>query len=161
MLFCNCHHGRQLTGTHSILCHYVVCLVILTLWSRCTLPRLCRLFHLHCCRCINSRWESPFGKGWVDHNPYGHYHLPRRREERAWVECTLREFLICFVVVVVLSIVIWKRLLGWDGLVVNPMGNIIFLADGRSGCGWSVLGSISLCQRCGPRRRCAGSLGQI
>ena len=30
----------------------------------------------HCRRCCTHRFqESPFWKGWIGHNPYGHYHL--------------------------------------------------------------------------------------
>ena len=49
--FCKCHHGRQLTATHSILCYYLMGLLIQLLQPRCPLPWLCRLIRRHCRHC--------------------------------------------------------------------------------------------------------------
>ena len=35
--FCNCHHGSQLTGTHYIVCYFIVYLIIQHLQPRCPL----------------------------------------------------------------------------------------------------------------------------
>ena len=44
--FWNCHHGCQLTTTHSIMCYFIVCLLIQPLRPRCILHWL---FCLICC----------------------------------------------------------------------------------------------------------------
>ena len=52
------------------------------------------------------------------------------------------DFFVFFLSVVAVSvIVIGNLLLGRNGLVLIPLGTIICLASGRSGCGWSVLGA--------------------
>ena len=51
------------------------------------------------------------------------------------------DFFVFFVVVVVAFIVVGDLLSGRDGCVVIPMGTIIYLAGGSSGCVWSVLGA--------------------
>ena len=61
--FWNCHHGCQLTATQSIVCYYIVCLLIQPLRPICPLPRLCCVIRRPLCRahlgiCGEGGWEN-------------------------------------------------------------------------------------------------------
>ena len=61
--FLNCHHGRQLTATHSIMCYYIVCLLIQPLQPICLLPQICFIIHRRLCRaplgiCGEGGWDN-------------------------------------------------------------------------------------------------------
>ena len=132
----------------------------------CTLKWVCRSFSLvipigKSNSCVHSHHELPFRKGYVGHNPSGHNHLPIWQKDYASVVCPWHDFVIFFVVVAFTFIVVWDHLLRSNGLVLILLGNIIFLAGGRSGREWSVLGGVSPCRCCGLRRVGAGSLGQL
>ena len=139
--FWNCLHVCQLTGTHSILCYYVLCLVIQPLRSGCPLPLIFRVFRRRR-RCVHSLRESPFRKGWVGRNTSGHYHLPPdRRSSRGWsVLCgvsfaQLSRFCCCSCRTHSCWESLWSK--GW--VVHNTSGYYHLRPGRRSRRGWSVL----------------------
>ena len=57
--FLNSNHGGQLTATHSIVCYYIVCLIIQPLRTSCPIPWIFyRIRRRHCCA-----YPDIFGEG--------------------------------------------------------------------------------------------------
>ena len=130
MLFCNCLHGHQLARTDSILCYYVVSLVIQPLQPGCPLVELL---------VVGNYLLERDGKVVI---PLGTNICPPEGG-RAWVECPLRS---------VLCVTLfhfcrrcrhahscWKLTFGKGWVGLKPSGQYHLHPGKRSGRGWSVL----------------------